>query len=222
MTRISRVFALTLAATLAAAPAFANLTAKSAREIGGQVTSAYLNTTQVEREMANQKGKSLSGTLMNGLNAIDKSAIDATALANNDDHLQPGLDHVRNVVRLVKEEGKASEKSITLMGEASIELYALMVNAAIIEAEAHLRSAVEALSKDKRQDVVFYLNAANAAMVTANERGAYHIQNDLEEIEAAVATISDKVSANVPVSADAIEERIAEINSHLFHVGEGE
>ncbi|MBI5136673.1 MAG: hypothetical protein HZA24_04960 [Nitrospirae bacterium] len=222
MNQFTRVLTVTLAAALFAAPAFAGLSAKSAHDIGGQVTSAYLTTTQVERQMADLKGKPMTGELMNGLAAIDRSAAAATALANNHAHLQPGLDHVRAVLRMVKEDGKVSDKSIGLVGEASIELYALMVNAAIIEAEAHLNSAVDALKKDKRQDVVFYLKQANVAMATANERGAYHIQNDLEEIEAAVATISDKVSANVPVSADAIEERIAEINSHLFHVGEGE
>jgi hypothetical protein len=220
MKNIKSILAVTLVSALMAAPAFAaNISAKSASTIGAQVTSAYLTTTQVERQMSDSIGEDLSSALINGLDAIDRSAVDALKLSNNDEHLQPGLEHVRDVVSRVKQGNKVTEAAIGLVGEASIELYALMVNAAILEAEAHLESANKALSKGKKQDVVFSLEQASVAMERANERGAYHLQNDLEEIEAALSEISDKVSANVPVSKEAIDERIEEINSHLFHVG---
>ena len=148
-------------------------------------------------------------------------------LANDTGKVTPGPKvtipvnrYVRDVVAMVKASGKINKKNIGLIGEASIELYALMVNAAILEAEAHLESAQKALAQGKGQDVVFSLQRAVSALESANNRGAYHIQNDLYEIEAALAEMSDKVSAQVPVSVDAIAERIEEIHEHLFHVGE--
>ena len=220
MKNVKNILAATLATAMMAAPAFAaDISAKSAHTIGGQVTTGYLTTTQVERQMEDSTGDVLSKALINGLNTIDKAALDAMALSNGDEHLDPGLIHVRDVVRMIKDGNKVTSKAVGLMGEASIELYALMVNAAILEAEAHLNSANKALAKGKKQDVVFSLKEASDAMERANERGAYHLQNDLEEIEAALDEISAKVSANVPVSKEAIDERIEEINSHLFHVG---
>jgi len=222
MNHIKSILTFTLATSLMAAPAFAaGISAKSANTIGAQSTSAYLTTTQVERQMEDNMGEALSGSFINGLNAIDKSAADALALSNQDEHLEPGLRHVRDVVKTIKDSGKVTKKNAGLLGEASIELYALMVNAAILEAEAHLESAAKALKKGKGQDVVFSLKRAVTALETANQRGAYHLQNDLEEIESALAEMSDKVTAHVPVSEDAITERIEEINGHLFHVGEG-
>jgi len=221
MTHIKTILTVTLATSLLAAPAFAaGVSAKSANTIGAQATSAYLTTTQVERQMEDSVGDALSNNFVNGLNAIDKSAADAMALSNREEHLEPGLQHVRDVVSKVKASGKITRQNVGLIGEASIELYALMVNAAILEAEAHLESAGKALAKGKGQDVVFSLKRAATALESANQRGAYHLQNDLEEIESALGELSDKVSAQVPVSADAINERIEEIHAHLFHVGQ--
>jgi len=66
--------------------------------------------------------------------------------------------------------------------------------------------------------VVFYLKRAEAALQDANEKGGYHIQNDIEEIQAALVDIEAKITSKVPVSRDTIDERYQEVQAHLFEV----
>ena len=118
--------------------------------------------------------------------------------------------------------GKVDKGAVSLMHESTAELHALIVNAAILEAVGNLNQAADALDKKDSASVTFYLQNAEKSLQDAAERGAYHIENDIEELQGALKDIENKVSSRVPVERAAIEQRVQEIKAHLFDLGTGE
>jgi|GEM_PF-1506335 hypothetical protein len=197
----------------------ADLSASAAKEIRGTLTAAFITAAQLGTEVEGLAGKSAPADFKRGLKALDDSAAAAERLANDHPYLQPGIGHVRTNTAKILANGKVDKSALALMHESTAELHALIINAAILEAVADLKSAGDALDKKQSADVTFYLKNAEAALQTASERGGYHIENDIEEIQAALRDIGDRVSAKVPVQRAAIDERVQEIQAHLFELG---
>lgn len=220
MRRTSALLAVAFSTAMLAAPAFAaDVPAANAKEVGAQLATAYFAATQVEREVADLKGKNLPDSLKSGLGVIEQAMAKAEPLSNGHEALTPGIRHVRANLKLITDAGKVTGQTATLVDEISIELYALLINADILQAVAHLNSAKDSLAAKRAQEVSFHLQEAGKALEEANNRGAYHIQNDIEEIQSALIDMVSQVGARVPLSADAIDERIAEVTEHLFDVG---
>lgn len=216
--RALRFLLSTLAGTvLLAAPAFAQVSAGNANKIGGLLTGAYLTASHLERELGTSQGVALDSAVVNGLTSLEKVAADCEALAGGSEYLQPGLKHLRDVAGRIKLGGKTGKAAAGLAGEASIEIFALLVNAAILEAEDHLKSAAASLKDSKA--VIAHLQEAERALNSAMERGAYHVDNDLEAVREAIDSMTNALSENKPVNKDDIETRIEEIHGHLFDVG---
>jgi hypothetical protein len=219
--RWGRIAAVVLAAgTWLATPAMAaELAASTAKEIGGHLTAAFITATEVAFEVEGLVGKKAPASLKQGLQVLDEAAAAAERLSNQHPNLTLGIQHVRrNGAAVVGSDGKVAAGALSRMHESVAELRALIINASILEAMANLKSAGDALDGKRAADVVHYLKRAEAALQDANEKGGYHIQNDVEEIQAALADIGDRVSAKVPVPRSAIDERYQEVQAHLFEV----
>jgi hypothetical protein len=199
--------------------AAADLSAAAAKEIRSHLTSAFLTASQVSTEVESLAGKKAPDSLKRGLKLIDESAAAAERLANGHPNLQPGLEHVRTNTAKILADGKVDKSALSRMHESVAELHALIVNAAILEAVGDLNQAADALDKKDSASVTFYLQNAERALQDAAEGGAYHIENDIEEIQGALKDIENKVSSRVPVARAAIEQRAEEIKAHLFELG---
>lgn len=200
----------------------AELAASAAKEIGSHLTAAFITSTQVATQVEPLVGKSAPASLKRGLQVIDESAAAAERLANQHPYLDLGIRHVRRNVGGVVMDGKVAAGSVSRMNESIAELQALIINASILEAAADLRSAADAIDKKNAAEVTFYLKKAETALQDANEKGGYHIQNDIEEIQAALRDIEERVNSKVPVPRSAIDERVAEVEAHLFEVSPGD
>jgi hypothetical protein len=212
--------ALCIVATLAAGPAHAAaVPANSAKEIAQTLTSAFVTTTDLGITLRNMSGKPASAEVQRGLAVVDHLMAAAERLGNGHPSLAPGFSHVRKNNSGVVVGGKISEKAATLLDENVAELHALVINAYILQAMAELGNAADALDKKNPADVTFYLQNAEQALQRANDRGAYHIEHDIEDIQAALVDVQAKVAAKVPVTRDALETRMTELQSHLFQLG---
>lgn len=209
------------AALLVAVPAgAADLAASGARQIGDQLTSAFITADGLARDVKGQAGKKASADVRRGVANVDEAMTKAQRLANDHPGLAPGLGHVRTNMAGVVADGKVSDRAAALVDESIAELHALIVNAHIVEAVGNLRQAATALEKKDSAEVTFYLKGAEAALTSASQRGAYHIENDIEEIQASLRDISAKVEAHLVVSRDAIDQRIAEVQAHMFDLSQ--
>lgn len=219
-TRWGGVAALALAAgTMLATPVMAaDLAASAAKEIGSHLTAAFITATQIGSQVEGLVGKSAPSSLKRGIEVLDQSAAAAERLSNDNPYLTVGIQHVRRNATMVVADGKVAAGALSAMNESVAELRALIINAYILEAMADLKSASAALDKKQGTEVVFYLKRAEAALQDANEKGGYHIQNDIEEIQAALVDIEAKITSKVPVSRAAIDERYQEVQAHLFEV----
>lgn len=197
----------------------ADLSAAAAKEIRSHLTAAFLTASQVSTEVESLTGKKAPDSLKRGLKQVDESVAAAERLANDHPNLQPGIGHVRANTAKILADGKVGQGAVSLMHESVAELHALIVNAAILEAVGDLNQAADALGKKDSASVTFYLQNAEKALQDAAEGGAYHIENDIEEIQAALKDIESKVSSRVPVARGAIEQRVEEIKAHLFELG---
>jgi hypothetical protein len=221
---LAAVFGLSLAlspvATLAAGPAHAAaVPANSAKEMAQTLTSAFVTTTDLGITLRNMSGKPASADVQRGLAVVDHLMATVERLGNGHPSLAPGISHVRTNTAGVVVGGKVSDKAATLLDENLAELHALIVNAYILQAMAELGSAADALDKKSPTEVTFYLQNAEQALQRANDRGAYHIEHDIEDIQAALLDVQAKVAAKVPVTRDALETRISELQTHLFQLG---
>jgi len=209
-----------LIAALAAAPArAAMLAAASAQEIAGHLTAAIVTSADLGLKVRTMAGKKADADIQRGVAAVDQAVAAAQRLGNQSPDLEPGFGHVRANMAAVIADGKVSAKASTLIDESVAELHALIVNAYILEAVADLGSAANALDKKNGADVTFYLKNAEKALQSANDMGGYHIENDIEEIQAALRDVAAKVAAKVAVSRDAIDMRVAELKAHMFELG---
>ncbi|MDH4228309.1 MAG: hypothetical protein OEW11_01005 [Nitrospirota bacterium] len=223
MQRIRTILVTALATAALAVPTLAtaaDLPVKAAHDVAAVLTSAFLTTSMVERDVMETKGDKFTPAIITGLTRADQEMADAERLADHNEALDPGIRHVRANLKTIRDTGKSGKETGTLFDEINIELAALQINAHILEAVAHLNSAADALSAKRSSEVVTHLQEAGKSLETASNRGAYHIQNDIEEIQAALLDISSKVNAKAAVSPDAINERIAEVRAHLFDVGQ--
>lgn len=219
---VAAVFALCLATTLAAAAAPARaaaLSAASAREIAGHLTAAMVTTADLGLQVRKMAGKKADADLQRGVARVDQAVAAAQRLGNDAPDLAPGFAHVRTNMAGVIADGKVSEKAGALIDESVAELHALIINAYILAAMADLGSAADALDRKNGSEASFHLKAAVQSLQSANDMGGYHIENDIEEVQAALRDIDAKVGAKVAVGRDAIDARIAEIRAHLFQLG---
>jgi hypothetical protein len=197
----------------------AGLAAASAREIAGHLTSAMVTSADLGLQVRNMAGKKANADLQRGVAAVDSAVAAAQRLGNQSPDLEPGFGHVRTNMAQVIAEGKVSEGASALIDESVAELHALIVNAYLLAAVAELDDAAGALDKKNGTEVSFYLKNAAQDLQSANEMGGYHIENDIEDIQAALRDIDAKVSAKVAVPRDAIDMRVAELKSHMFQLG---
>ncbi|MDH5528018.1 MAG: hypothetical protein OEY97_12010 [Nitrospirota bacterium] len=212
------VLALTLGAVLVGTAArAADIPSNNAKLLSGILSSAYFTSTQLERQLATEKGD-FSPSFKLGLAQVETEMGKADRLANGHDAIAPGIRHVRDSVAAIVKDGKPTKQSRVLLDEINLELYAMVVNANILEASAHLQSAKAALGKGRGDEGKLHLQEAGKALENANNRGAYHIQNDIEEIQAALIEMGNAIDAHVAIAPERIDERIDEINSHLFDV----
>lgn len=218
MSSLVRLFVLAGIVLFVATPAGAAVSARSAQVIAENLTSAYLTATEVERDLAANVGKALPPALASGLNTIQGAVISAEGLANDDPHLAPGLVRVRELVEGIKASPKVKKEAVAQMNEATIRLYALQINAHILEAAAHLRLALGILGQKRFKEVEMHLTLAERALTLAAEHGGYHIENDIEEIQAALQVMKNKAGQEIPLVRENVEARIEEIEDHLFDV----
>ncbi|MFQ5508202.1 MAG: hypothetical protein ACE5FN_02570 [Leptospirillia bacterium] len=226
MTRFKSLFAMFVGAALLMAQAAisvpamaAGLSPASASQAGSQITTAYLTATQLQRQILDLGSAPLPDSVKTGFAVMDQALAEAERLVNKIRHLAPGLGHVRTNIAAILSAGKGGGKVPTLMDECVIELYALAINSAILEASGFLKEAGDALDKKKSKEAIYLLQKAGEALQLAHDKGAYHIQNDLEEVQAALIEFAGKLNANVPVLRDSVDERIDEVESHLYDVG---
>lgn len=217
---LAAVLAITLGITAAQAADMARvLPVNNAAQLSGILPSAYFTSTQLMRQLDTEKG-AFSKLFQRGLASLEHDVTRAEDFAGGHEALAPGIRHVAETTKKIIGMGKKGPEIATLLDEISIELYALTINANILEAIAHLDQAKQALAKGKDAEESAHLQAAAQALEHANNRGAYHIQNDLNEIEAALMTLADQTGTNAKKRKEAIDERIAEIGEHLFDVGQ--
>jgi len=217
---LAAALTLCLLAALFAAPARAALlAAASAQEVAGHLTAAMVTTADLGLRVRKMAGKKADADLTRGVAAVDAAVAAAQRLGNGEPYLEPGFGHVRTNMAGVIADGRVTDKASTLIDESVAELHALIINAYILQALAQLDNAAGALDGKNGADLSFYLKGAERALQSANEMGGYHIENDLEEIQAALRDIDAKVSAKVAVPRGAIDTRVAELRSHLFELG---
>lgn len=212
------VLALLLGTAIAATPARAEgIPANNARLLSGILSSAYFTSTQLGRQLATEKGN-FSPSFKIGLANIETEMGKADRLANGHHAIEPGIRHVRESVATITKDGKPTKQTSTLLDEINLELYAMVINANIVEAVAHMESAKDALAKGRGDEVKMHLQEAGKALENANNRGAYHIQNDIEEVQADLIEMGNAIDAHVKLDPARIDERIEEVNDHLFDV----
>ncbi len=198
--------------------AAANISANTAHKIGAKLTSAYLTATAVERDIQRAEGDTASPSVINGIKVITQSVSAADALVAGNPYLAPGTEHVLENLGMLVKNGTFGKNHASIINEIVIELHTMSINATILQAEDHLNSAAKALAKGKRTDLKYYLEQAVADLEEANNRGAYHLQNDLEELRSALTDLAAKVDAQLAIDPEAITERIAEVHEHLYEL----
>ncbi len=218
LTRFVLIGGLATSLALPSVPALAlGVPADTMDKVGAQLTSAYLNATRVSRDAVELAGKATTPLFQSGLTAVRQAVTEARRLVRDEEFITPGIEAIDRLLAKLSVD-KLPANAAVLADELEIELYTLQINAAILKAEAHLNRAATALGKKRNSDLKYYLQQAVIDLKEAQLKGAYHLENDLESIEATLADMAAKIDARVPLTRESVDERIAEIHDHLFPI----
>lgn len=159
-------------------------------------------------------------SMQSGLREIELAMVEAKGLADGNAYLVPGIEHVLANVRVLGAEKTLPTDALSLSHEIEIELYALGNNALILGAEDYLRAASTASAKGKTEQTREFLGAAAGALDQADQRGAYHVHDDLQTLTFLLEGMKPGADEKAGVSAPVIEDLINDLHGHLSDLRE--
>jgi hypothetical protein len=157
----------------------------------------------------------LTAGMTSALDGLEAAMKEARALAGGNDYLEPGIEHVLANARLIRANGGPSTDANALSNEIAIELVALTNNARVLEAEADLKAASAAWGKDNANAFRGHLEAALQVLGEAQEKGAYHLEDDIAALQVVHARVKQGAPLKEAVTADGMDELIGDVHEHL-------
>ncbi len=165
--------------------------------------------------MPPRPAQKITRSMASALDGLEAAVQEANALAGGNAALEPGMAHVLANVRRMRVNKALPADAASLGQEIIIELFALANNTRILEAEADLRAASAALGKGRADAVRNHLEAAARMLAEAQNRGAYHLEDDIATLRVVLARIKKGASPREAVTTDAMDELIGDIHGHL-------
>ena len=166
--------------------------------------------------MPPRPAQKITRSMAAALDGLEAAVQEANALAGGNAALEPGMAHVLANVRRMRVNKALPADAASLGQEIIIELHALANNTRILEAEADLRAASAALGKKGRADAVRnHLEAAARMLAEAQNKGAYHLEDDIATLRVVLTRIKKGASPREAVTTDDVDELIGDIHGHL-------
>jgi len=169
--------------------------------------------------MPARPGRKVTGEIKAALDGLETAVREAKTIAGPQEYLDPGFEHVLANAGRIRANGELSADALTLSQEIDIELVALANNASVLEAEAELRAAKSALGTGRAAAMPTHIAAAVGALTEAQNKGAYHLEDDIAALNVVAARLRKGMPTGEAVTGGDMDELIADVHEHLADLG---